>query len=426
MSDATTTGSSRTVETATSGAPSAQHPLDLARRITELPESATIAMANRSRALKAEGRDIINLSLGEPDFDTPEHIGAAAKLAIDQGWTHYTPVPGYLDVREAIARKFQKDNGLPYEADQIILSTGAKQSISNAIACLVNPGDEVILPAPFWVSYQAMVQLAGGTSVVIPTDIEHGYKITPDQLRKALTPRSRVLLFSSPCNPSGSVYTERELEDLAEVARQHPSLFCISDEIYERINFSGAHASLAAMEGMFERTATVNGLSKGYAMTGWRLGYLAGPKALVKACTKYQGQFTSGTCSIAQKSIIAALEGDQGPSDSMRAAFLRRRDMVGEGLSTVRGWRTNVPQGAFYHFPDVSAWFGRRAGERLLENADDVAMYLLEEAGVALVSGVAFGSPNCIRLSYAASDSDLEQAIERIRRAGEALDWPKA
>lgn len=407
-------------------AQTASHPLDLAQRISALSESATIAMANRSRELQAQGKDIINLSLGEPDFGTPEHIGAAAKRAIDQGWTHYTPVPGYADVREAIARKFQRENGLPYEAGDIVLSTGAKQSIANAIACLVNPGDEVILPAPFWVSYEAMVQLAGGVPVIIPTGIEHGYKITPEQLQAALTPRSRVLLFSSPCNPSGSVYTEAELEGLAAVVRTHPSLFCISDEIYERINFSGAHASLATLEGMFERTATVNGLSKGYAMTGWRLGYLAGPPALVKACTKYQGQFTSGTCSIAQKAVIAALEGDQGPTESMKAAFLRRRDAVGKGLGTVRGWKTNIPQGAFYHFPDVSAWFGRRAGERVLQNADDVAMYLLEEAGVALVSGTAFGSPNCIRLSYAASDADLEKAVERIRRAGENLDWPAA
>lgn len=399
----------------------APHPLQLARRIAELSESATIAMARRSRELQRAGRDIVNLSLGEPDFGTPAHIAEAAKAAIDEGWTHYTPVPGYEDVREAIARKFRRENGLEYHTGQIVLSTGAKQSIANAIACLVDPGDEVILPAPYWVSYRAMVELAGGTVVTIPAGIDQDYKITPEQLTAALTPRSRVFLFSSPCNPSGSVYTAAELEGLGAVIRGHDRLFAISDEIYEHINFSGAHASLAAVDGLFGRTATVNGLSKGYAMTGWRLGYLAAPVELAEACGKYQGQFTSATCSIAQRAVIAALDGPQEPTRAMAEAFLRRRDLVGEGLADIPGWRVNQPQGAFYHFPDVSAWFGRRAGDRTLADADDVALFLLEEAGVALVSGAAFGAPECLRLSYAASDETLLEAVRRIRAAADLL-----
>ncbi len=388
--------------------------LRLSNRIDELAESATIAMSVRSRELREEGRDIVDLTLGEPDFPTPEYIGQAAKQAVDEGYTRYTPVPGYLDVRQAISRKFARDNDLHFSPEQIVISTGAKQSISNVVFCLINPGDEVILPAPYWVSYTAMVQLAGGKAVVVPTGIEQNFKISPEQLEAAITERSRMMIFSSPCNPSGSVYSRDELEGLAEVLRRHEQVFVVSDEIYEHINFSGSHASIGALEDMRDRVATVNGMSKAYAMTGWRLGYLGAPLALARACGKFQGQFTSATCSIAQRSIPTALDGPQDSVMAMREAFLRRRDLLGELLGEIEGWKTNTPQGAFYHFPDVSAWFGRSWKDRKITSSDDLAMLLLEEAGVGMVSGSAFGAPNCLRLSYATSDDLLREAVRRI------------
>ncbi len=398
----------------------------LAERIRSLPESATIAMSMRTRELRQQGRDIVDLTLGEPDFATPEHIGQAAKDAIDQGYTKYTPVPGYLDVRQAIARKFARENALNFTPEQIVVSTGAKQSIGNVVFCLCNPGDEVLLPAPFWVSYTAMVTLAQGVPVIVPSGIEQDFKITPAQLEQAITPRTRLMIFSSPCNPSGSVYTRDELEALAVVLRAHPQVFVISDEIYEHINFSGGHASIGTLPGMEDRVATVNGMSKAYAMTGWRLGYLGAPLDVAKACTKFQGQYTSATCSIAQRAIIAALDSDQATTWAMRDAFLRRRDLVGGLLSGIAGWKTNTPMGAFYHFPDVSAWFGKRftgkAGEQTITDADHLALMLLEEAGVGLVSGTAFGAPNCLRISYATSDDFLVEAVARIRRFAEQLN----
>jgi aspartate aminotransferase len=387
----------------------------LAERIANLQESATIAMSVRTRELRAQGRDIVDLTLGEPDFATPQPIGEAAKRAIDEGYTRYTPVPGYLDVREAICRKFKRDNGLHFGPSQIVISTGAKQSIANVVFCLCNPGDEVILPAPYWVSYTAMVHLAEGVPVVVHTGIANNFKISAQQLEQAITPRTRLLIFSSPCNPSGSVYSRQELEEIAEVLRRHPRVFTISDEIYEHINFSGEHASLGTLEGMEDRVATVNGLSKGYAMTGWRLGYMGAPAEVAAACTRFQGQFTSATCSIAQRAILAALEGDQQPTRTMRDAFLQRRDLLGKLLAELPGWKTNTPMGAFYHFPDVSAWFDLNwKGERI-GNAERLAMLLLEEAGVGLVAGTAFGSPECLRISYAAAEDRLLEAMDRIR-----------
>ncbi len=388
---------------------------ELAERIRTLPESATIAMSMRARELRQQGRDIVDLTLGEPDFATPAHIGQAAKEAIDQGYTRYTPVPGYLDVRQAICRKFERENALHFTPEQIVISTGAKQSIGNAVFCLCNPGDEVILPAPYWVSYTAMVKLAEGVPVVVPSGIEQNFKITPSQLEAAITPRSRLLIFSSPCNPSGSVYTQKELEGLAQVLRKHEQIFVISDEIYEHINFIGAHASIGALPGMTDRVATVNGLSKAYAMTGWRIGYLGGPLDLAKACSKFQGQYTSATCSIAQRAVIAALDSDQQTTHAMRDAFLRRRDLVGKLLADIPGWKTNTPMGAFYHFPEVCNWFGRHLDGQKITDADTLARMLLESAGVGVVSGTSFGAPDCLRISYATSDDLLVEAIRRIR-----------
>ncbi len=395
--------------------------MQLADRIRLLPESATIAMSVRTRELRLQGRNIVDLTLGEPDFATPEAIGQAAKEAIDQGYTRYTPVAGYLDVREAICRKFLRDNHLNYTPEQIVISTGAKQSISNLVYCLCNPGDEVILLAPYWVSYTAMVELAGGVAVPVSSGIDQNFKVNAAQLEAALTPRTRLIIFSSPCNPSGSVYSKEELEGLAAVLQKYPDVFVISDEIYEHINFSGGHASIGALPGMEDRVATVNGLSKAYAMTGWRLGYLGAPLNIAKACAKFQGQHTSATCSIAQRAIIEALDGDQTATFEMRDAFLRRRDLVGKLLGEVPGWKTNTPMGAFYHFPDVSSWFGKRYEGQLIANADDLAMMLLDKAGVGLVAGTAFGSPDCLRLSYATSDDLLIEAIQRIKQFGASL-----
>ena len=382
-----------------------------------LSESATIAMSRKARELKAAGRDIISLSLGEPDFDTPEPVKAAGIQAIEDNFTHYPPVPGYPEVRQAICDKLKRDNGLDYAADQIVISTGAKHSLMNVVLSLVDAGDEVILPAPYWVSYADMTNLAGGKVVTVQTGIEQDFKMTADQLRDALTDRTRIVMVNSPNNPSGSVYTEEEMAALAAVLKKHPRAIAISDEIYEYINFTEAHASLAAQPGMMERTVTVNGVSKGFAMTGWRIGYIAAPQWIAAACTKLQGQFTSGASGISQKATEHAMKGGGALAAEMKAAFLKRRDFMIEGLRAIDGFEVNVPQGAFYIFPDVSALFGRKHAGGALSSGHDLAMYLLEAADVATVGGDAFGSPNCIRLSYAASDEQLAEALRRIERA---------
>jgi aspartate aminotransferase len=385
--------------------------------LQRLSESATIAMARKARELKDQGIDVISLSLGEPDFDTPAAMKQAGIAAIEANDTHYTPVPGTPQVRKAIVTKFKRDNGLEYTPDQVVVSTGAKQSLANVVLSLVDPGDEVILPAPFWVSYEEIVKVAGGIPVVIPTSIENDYKIQPEQLEAAITPQTRMVMYSSPCNPSGSVYTEEETAALADVLRKHDRIVTVSDEIYELINFTEKHASMAAQPGMWERTVTVNGVSKGFAMTGWRLGYIGAPTWIAAACTKIQGQFTSAPCSITQAAAAAALEADPSMVSDMVDAFRRRRALMVEGLSQVPGFKVNQPMGAFYVFPDVSALFGKSCHGKRLENADDVAFFLLEEAKVATVSGAAFGTPECIRLSYAAADDVLTEAVRRIDEA---------
>lgn len=387
-----------------------------------LSESATIAMARKAAELKSSGVDVISLSLGEPDFDTPDAMKAAGIEAIEQNITHYTPVPGLADVREAIARKFLRDNGLAYSADQIVVSNGAKQSITNVVLSLVDPGEEVILPAPYWVSYADMVAFAGGTAVVLPTRIDEDFKIQPEALEAAITDKTRLLIYSSPCNPSGSVYTKAETAAIADVLRRHPHVYAISDEIYELINFTGAHASLAAEEGMWERVITVNGVSKGFAMTGWRLGYIGAPLWIAKACSKIQGQVTSAPCSIAQVAAGAAVSADPSIADDMKAAFLARRDVMIAGLEAIPGLKVNRPMGAFYLFPDVSAWFGKTTESgSMLNSSSDVSMFLLEQAHVATVAGDAFGTPECIRLSYAASEEVLRESIRRIEEAAKRL-----
>jgi aspartate aminotransferase len=390
-----------------------------ALRIDEIVESETLAMTKKARELKEMGKDIISLSIGEPDFDTPEHINAAAIRAIQEHHTHYPPVLGYTDFREAICRKLRRENNLSYSIHEIIVSTGAKQSLVNLILSLVNPGDEVIIPAPYWVSYPSMVSFAGGKPVLIETKVENDFKPEIDQIRQAITPRTKVFIFSSPCNPSGTVFSRAELEVWAELFREHPDIFIISDEIYEHILFEGEHTSIASLPGFRERTAVVNGLSKGFAMTGWRIGYVAAPEWLVKACEKLQGVFTSGANTIAQKAGIAALDEDLGPSIHMRDVFLRRRNLVLQLLEGTPGMKFNIPEGAFYLFPDVSACFGRSIGGKRINNASDLVLALLEEAQVAVVSGDAFGTPECIRISFATSDHLLEEACRRIRNVFE-------
>lgn len=389
--------------------------------LNRLSESATIAMARKATELKKSGVDVISLSLGEPDFDTPEILKAAGIKAIENNITHYTPVPGILDVREAISMKFQRDNGLNYAPDQIVVSNGAKQSITNVVLSLVDPGEEVILPAPYWVSYADMVALAGGTSKVLATSIEHDFKIQPEALEAAINAKTRLLIYSSPCNPSGSVYTKEEIDALAEVLIRNPHVYIVSDEIYELINFTGQHASIGTIEALKDRVITVNGVSKGFAMTGWRLGYIGAPAWIAKACSKIQGQVTSAPCSIAQVAAGAAVTADPSIADEMKKAFLQRRDIMIAGLGAIPGMKVNKPMGAFYLFPDVSALFGKSVGDRHIDNAQDFAMYLLEEAHVATVGGGAFGTPECIRLSYAASESQLAEALRRISEAVEAL-----
>lgn len=392
----------------------------LSHRIKNMEESATLAMTRKSRELKAKGLDIINLSIGEPDFNTPNFIKEAAKKALDENYTHYPPVPGYQELREAIAFKLKRDNGLDYKPSQIVVSTGAKQALANCVLSVVNPGDEVIIPAPYWVSYSELVKLAEGRPVYVYAGIEQDFKITPKQLESAITPATRLIMFNSPSNPTGSVYTYDELRALAEVLLKHTHVFILSDEIYEYIIFEGKHASLASFGGLRDRIAVVNGVSKGYAMTGWRLGYLAGPQAIADACNKIQGQMTSGTCTIAQRAAIDAMLRNPAETTELQemvSAFRRRRDLLLELMSDIPGLRCNKPQGAFYLFPDVTYFYGKRYGECTINNGDDLCLYLLDQAQVALVPGSAFGDPSCIRISYAASEEQLTEAMHRIKLA---------
>lgn len=395
--------------------------IELSDRLKAMEESATIAMSRKSRELKAEGKDVISLSLGEPDFHTPQFIKDAAVQAMKDNFTTYTPVPGYEDLREAISKKFKRDNNLDYGIDQIVVSTGAKQSIANVVMSLVNEGDEVIIPAPYWVSYIEIVKVAGGIPVIVNAGIETDFKITGDQLAAAVTSKTKLLIFSTPCNPTGSVYSKDELRSLADVLAANSNIVAICDEIYEHINFSSKHESLAQFDDVKEQVVTVNGVSKAWAMTGWRLGYIGAPKAVAAACSKVQGQFTSGTCSITQKASIAALNADPEVLTDMIAAFKSRRELVLNELQKIEGVKSNVPGGAFYVFPDVSYFYGKSYGGTTINDGNDLAMYLLNEALVALVTGEAFGDPNCIRISYAASEETLTEAMRRIRLALEKL-----
>jgi aspartate aminotransferase len=374
-------------------------------------------MAKLSRELKAGGADIISLSLGEPDFQTPKHIKDAAKRAIDEGYTYYTPVAGYLDLREAVCEKFRRENNLHYNPSQIVVSTGAKQCLANAILSIINPGDEVIIPTPYWVSYSEMIKLAEGVPVYVSSTVESDFKITAEQLEEAITEKTKLFIFSSPCNPTGSVYTKDELAELAEVFKKHEQIFIISDEIYEHINFLSHHESIAQFEELKDRTVVVNGLSKAYAMTGWRLGYLAAPEYIAKACDKMQGQFTSATCSITQRAAITALGSNMKPTAEMNDAFRKRRDLVYLLLKEMPGFKTNLPDGAFYFFPDVSSYFGKSFKGNKINNADDLCMYLLNNAHVGMVTGAAFGSPDNVRLSYATSEKNLQEAMRRVKEA---------
>ena len=391
--------------------------MKLSSRMTRLSPSMTFAMNQKSNDLKAKGIDVVNMSLGEPDFDTPAHIKAAAVEALDKNFTHYTPVPGTASLRQAIAAKLQKENGLTYKPAEILVSNGAKQSLCNAIMALIDDGDEVIIPNPYWVSYPQMVLLAGGTPVHIDTGIEQGFKITPEQLEKAITPRTRMLLLCSPSNPSGAVYSREELEALAKVVLRHENLLVLSDEIYEHLNYVGPHASIAAFEGMKERTIIINGVSKAYAMTGWRIGFLAAPDWIVSACNLLQGQYTSGPCSISQKAAEEAWNGPQECIEQMRQAFHRRRDLLVGLMREIPGLEVNVPEGAFYLFPKCSSFFGKTDGTRVINNSSDFAMYVLEVGHVATVGGDAFGAPEYFRLSYATSDEQIVEAAKRIKAA---------
>lgn len=387
----------------------------LSDRIKNMSTSATLAMAAKARELRNEGKDIIGLSLGEPDFNIPDFIKDAAKQAVDDNYSSYTPVDGYADLKQAISNKFKRDNNLDYGLSQIVVSTGAKQSLANIAMCMLNKGDEVILPAPYWVSYRDIVKLAEGIPVEVPTSIGTDFKMTPSQLEAAITPQTKMMWFSSPCNPSGSVYSKEELEGLAEVLKKHPNIYVVSDEIYEHINFRGGHVSIAGIEGMYDRTITVNGVSKAFAMTGWRIGYIGGPEWVAKACTKFQGQNTSGANAIGQRATIAALEAPVSKIQFMIDEFRKRRDMLLGLLGEIDGFNLNIPEGAFYVFPDVSNFFGKTLNGTKINNASDFSMYLLENANVATVTGEAFGNPNCIRISYAASEKELRDAVERIK-----------
>lgn len=389
----------------------------LSDRLNRLAPSATLAMSQKSAELKAQGVDVINLSVGEPDFNTPDHIKEAAKRAVDENYSRYSPVPGYPALRKAIVEKLKNENGLTYEPSQIICSNGAKQSVCNAVLALVNPGDEVIIPAPYWVSYPQMVLLAEGTPVTVEATIEQDFKITPEQLEAAITPKTRALILCSPSNPTGSVYSAEELEALAAVLRRHENVIVLSDEIYEHINYVGRHASIASCEGMKERTVVINGVSKAYAMTGWRIGFIAAPEWIAKGCNKLQGQYTSGPCSVSQMAATAAFAGDQTCVETMRQAFERRKNLIVRLAKEIPGLEVNDPHGAFYLFPKCSSFFGKRDGDRVINNSTDFALYLLEVAHVATVGGDAFGSPACFRMSYATSDENITEAMRRIKEA---------
>lgn len=389
----------------------------IADRLNRISESETIAMAKLGRKLKAEGKDVISLSFGEPDFFTPDHIKQAAIDAINNNHTFYTPVAGIPELKDAIKVKFERDNGLTYETDQIVVSTGAKNSIMNAVLALVNPGDEVIIPTPFWVSYADMVHLAEGKTVYIETHVDCDYKITPAQLEAAITPNTKLFMFSSPNNPSGMVYSHDELKALAEVFERHPHVYIISDEIYEHINFVGKHSSIASFGTLYNRTITINGVSKAFSMTGWRIGYIGAPKEIAYACEKLQSQFTSGTNAIAQRAAIAALLGDMTPTYTMRDAFERRRNLCYDILKEIPEMKLGIPDGAFYLFPDVSAYFGRSYNGQTIKNSQDLCMYLLNEVYVVTVAGSAFGNDNCMRFSYATSEENLIKSMNRIKEA---------
>tara|TARA_B110000483_G_scaffold58019_1_gene72597 strand:+ start:759 stop:1952 length:1194 start_codon:yes stop_codon:yes gene_type:complete len=386
-------------------------------RVNRLSESATIAMARKARELKSQGIDIISLSLGEPDFNTPDFIKDAAKEGIDKNFSKYMPVNGYQDLREAISDKFKRDNSIVYSTEQIVVSTGAKQSIANVVLSLINPGDEVIVPAPYWVSYAEIIKMAEGIPVFIETSIKNDFKISPLELKDAITSKTKMMIYSSPCNPSGSVYSKQELRSLADVLVNYPSITVLSDEIYEHINFTGSYFSIGAFPDMYNQVVTINGISKSFAMTGWRLGYIGAPLHIAQACTKIQGQFTSGTSGISQRAAIAAVSAEPSVVHEMRDAFLTRRDFILKELNKINGININKPQGAFYVFPDVSAFFNKSYGGFNVTNSDQLAMYILETAKVAVVTGNAFGSPNCIRISYASSMVKLKEAMDRIATA---------
>ena len=390
----------------------------LSDRINAMEVSATLGMAAKTRELKAEGKDIIGLSLGEPDFDIPDFIKEAAIEAIQQNYSKYTPIDGYLELREAICEKFKRDNNLNYKPSQIVVSTGAKQCLANVALAMLNPGDEVIFPAPYWVSYKEIAKMAGGVPIEVHTTIENNFKITPAQLEAAITSKTKMVWFNTPCNPSGSIYSKAELEALAVVLRKYPHIFILSDEIYEYINFTNERVtSVAEINGLYERTITVNGMSKAFAMTGWRIGYMGAPEWISKACAKVQGQVTSGTNAIAQRASIAALKAPKSKIQYMVDEFKRRRDLVLQLLNEIEGFKLNIPEGAFYVFPDISSFFGKTLRGRVINNATDFSLYLLEEAMVATVTGEAFGDANCIRFSYAASEKDLREAIRRIKES---------
>lgn len=387
----------------------------LSDRINNLSTSQTLAMAALARELKAQGKDIISLSLGEPDFNTPDFIKEAAKKAIDENYSTYSPVDGYVELKEAICRKFKRDNNLDYKPANIVVSTGAKQSLYNIAQCMLNEGDEVILPAPYWVSYYEIIKMTGGIPVEVPTSVETDFKITPEQLEKAITPKTKMIWYSSPCNPSGSVYSREEFTAIAKVLEKYPNIYVVADEIYEHINFSGTFCSIASIAGMFNKTITVNGVAKAFAMTGWRIGYIGAPEFIAKACTKMQGQVTSGANSIAQRATIAAVDADPKVLNYMVQAFHKRRDLVVGLIKEIPGLKINVPEGAFYVFPDVSSFFGKTLRGTLIKDANDFSMYLLAEANVATVTGDAFGNPDCIRFSYATSEELLVEAMRRIK-----------
>ncbi len=389
----------------------------LSDRINNLSTSQTLAMAALARELKAQGKDIISLSLGEPDFNTPDFIKEAAKKAIDENYSTYTPVDGYAELKDAICRKFKRDNNLEYKPANIVVSTGAKQSLYNIAQVMLNDGDEVILPAPYWVSYYEIIKLSGGVPIEVPTTVESDFKMSAAELEKAITPKTKMMWFSSPCNPSGSVYNREELTAIGKVLEKYPNIYIVSDEIYEHINFSGTFCSIATIPGLFERTITVNGVAKAFAMTGWRIGYIGAPEFIAKACTKMQGQVTSGANSIAQRATITAVDANPSVLNVMVTAFKNRRDLVVGLTKDIPGLKVNVPEGAFYVFPDVSSFFGKTLRGKLINNADDFSMYLLSEANVATVTGDAFGNPNCIRISYAASETLLTEAFKRIKEA---------